>query len=56
MGAAVSELAKKALAVAVLLVVAYVLFKLVLGLVASIAWVVVALLAAVAVIWAIRTL
>jgi hypothetical protein len=51
-----SELARKLIAVLVLVVAAYVLFKLVLGFVAAIAWVLVAVLAVVALIWALRTL
>jgi hypothetical protein len=46
----------KLLALAVLLIAAYVLFKVVLGFVAAIAWVLVAVLAVVAVVWAIRVL
>ena len=48
--------ARKLLAVAVLLVAAYVLFKLVLGFVAAIAWIVIAVVAVVAVVWAVRVL
>ena len=51
-----SDVAKKLLAVAVLLVAAYVLFKLVLGVVTAVAWVVVAVLALVAIAWAVRVL
>ena len=47
---------RKTLAVAVLVVAAYVLFKIVLGAVLGIAWVVLAVLAVVAVIWALRVL
>jgi len=56
MGQAVSDVARKLLAVAVLVVAAYVLFKLVLGFVAAIAWIVVAVIAVFAVIWALRVL
>jgi hypothetical protein len=56
MGQALSDVARKALAVAVLVVAAYVLFKIVLGAVLGIAWVVLAVLAVVAVIWALRVL
>ena len=56
MGQAVSDGARKLLAVAVLVVAAYVLFKLVLGFVAAIAWIVVAVIAVFAVIWALRVL
>jgi hypothetical protein len=56
MGQAASDMARKLLAIAVLLVAAYVLFKLVLGFVAGIAWLVVLVVAVVAVIWALRVL
>jgi hypothetical protein len=56
MGELASEAGKKLLAVAVLLVAAYVVFKLVLGFVAAVAWVLIALLALVAVVWAVRAL
>ena len=56
MGQLVSDAARKLLAVAVLIVAAYVLFKLVLGFVAAIAWIVVAVVAVFAVIWALRVL
>lgn len=56
MGELVSEAGRKLLAVAVLLVAAYVLFKIVLGFVTAIAWVVVVVLALVAVVWALRVL
>jgi len=56
MGQAAADLGKKALALVVLLVAAWVLFKLVIGVVAAVAWVVVAVLALVAVVWAIRVL
>jgi hypothetical protein len=51
-----SDLGRKGLALAVLLLAAYVLFKVVLGFVTAIAWVVVVVLALVAVVWAIRVL
>lgn len=47
---------KKLLAVAVLLVAAWILFKVVLGFVAAVAWIAVVVLAIVAVVWAIRVL
>jgi hypothetical protein len=47
---------KKLLAVAVLLVAAWILFKIVLGFVTAVAWIAVAVLAVVAVVWAIRVL
>ena len=51
-----SNLAKKVLAVAVLLLAAFLLFKVVLGIVSTIVWVAVAVIALVAVVWAIRVL
>jgi hypothetical protein len=56
MGERASEAGRKLLAVVVLLAAAWVLFKLVLGFVAAVAWVVVAVLAVVAIVWAIRVL
>jgi hypothetical protein len=56
MGQAISDAARKLLAIAVLVVAAFVLFKLVLGFIAAIAWVVVAIVAVMAVIWAFRVL
>jgi hypothetical protein len=56
MGQAVSDAARKVLAVGVLVVAAYILFKVVLGFVAAIAWIAVVVLAIVAVVWAIRVL
>jgi len=47
---------RKLLAIAVLLVAAWILFKVVLGFVAAVAWIAVAVLAIVAVVWAIRVL
>ena len=46
----------KLLAIAVLLVAAWVLFKLVLGFVAAVAWIIVAVIAVFAVVWALRVL
>jgi hypothetical protein len=51
-----SEAGKKLLALIVLLAAAWILFKLVLGVVAAVAWIVVAVLAVVAIVWAIRVL
>jgi hypothetical protein len=51
-----SDAARKLLAVAVLVVAAYVLFKLVLGFVAAIAWIFVVIIAVCAVVWALRIL
>jgi hypothetical protein len=56
MGQLASDAARKLLAVAVLVVAAFVLFKLVLGFIAAIAWIVVAIVALIAVIWALRVL
>ena len=56
MGEALSDIARKALAVVVLAVAAYVLFKLVLGAVAAVLWIAVAIVAVIAVIWALRVL
>ena len=51
-----SDIGRKALALLVLLLAAYILFKLVLGFVAAVAWIAVAVLAVIAVIWALRVL
>jgi hypothetical protein len=56
MGDALSDIARKMLAVAVLVVAAYVLFKIVIGAVAAVLWIVVAIVAVIAVIWALRVL
>jgi hypothetical protein len=56
MGQLASDAARKLLAVAVLIVAAYVRSKLGLGFVAAIAWIVVAVVAVFAVIWALRVL
>jgi hypothetical protein len=56
MGQMASDAARKILAVAVLVVAAYVLFKMVLGFVAAAAWIVVAIVAVIAVVWALRVL
>ena len=56
MGQLASDAARKLLAIAVLIVAAYVLFKLVLGFVAAVAWIVIAVIAVVAVVWALRVL
>jgi hypothetical protein len=52
----VSDAGRKLLAIAVLVVAAYVLFKLVLGFVAAVAWIIVVIVALGAVIWAIGVL
>jgi hypothetical protein len=56
MGQLVSDLGRKLLAIAVLVVAAYVLFKLVLGFVAAVAWIIVVIVALGAVIWAVGVL
>ena len=56
MGQLASDAARKLLAVAVLLIAAFVLFKLILGFVAAIAWVIIAIVAVMAVVWALRVL
>ena len=56
MGQLASDAGKKLLAIGVLLIAAYVLFKLVLGVVTAVAWVAVVVLALVAVVWAVRVL
>jgi hypothetical protein len=56
MGERISDAGRKLLAIAVLLVAAWILFKLVIGVVAAVAWVVVAVLAVVAIVWALRVL
>jgi hypothetical protein len=56
MGQAISDAARKLLAVLVLVVAAFILFKIVIGMVAAIAWIIVAVVAVMAVIWALRVL
>ena len=51
-----SDLGRKLIAIAVLLVVAYILFKVVIGFVAAVAWIAVLVLAVVAGIWALGVL
>ena len=51
-----SDAARKLLAVLVLVVAAFVLFKLVIGFVAGIAWLLVAVVAVMALVWALRVL
>jgi predicted membrane protein len=55
-GGFLSGLAMKALAVVVLLVAAWLLFKVVIGVVAAVAWIVVAVLGVFAVLWALSVL
>jgi hypothetical protein len=56
MGELASQAGRKILAVAILVVAAYVLFKLVIGFVMGIVWVLIAVVAIVAIIWALRVL
>ena len=56
MGEAISSAGRKVLAVGVLLLAAWILFKVVLGFVTAIAWVAVVIIAIVAVVWALRVL
>ena len=56
MGQAISDAARKLLAVLVLVIAAFILFKIVIGMVAALAWIVVAVVAVMAVIWALRVL
>ena len=56
MGQAVSQAGRKLLAVGVLALAAYLLFKLVLGFAMAVAWIAVVVLAVVAIIWALRVL
>lgn len=51
-----NELGQRVLAAAVLVVAAFVLFKVVLGALSFVAWVAVAVLAVIAVVWAARVL
>ena len=51
-----SEAGRKLLAIVVLLIAAWVLFKVVLGVVTAVAWIVVVVLAIAAIVWAIRVL
>jgi len=55
-GAAASNVGRKALAVLVLIAAAYLLFKVVIGFVMGLVWILVAVVAVVAVIWAMRVL
>ena len=56
MGETLSQAGRKLLAVGVLLVAAFVLFKIAVGFVTAIAWIAVVVVALVAVIWALRVL
>jgi hypothetical protein len=55
-GGALSNIGGKALAVGVLVIAAYVLFKIVIGVVAAVAWTVVAIAAVIGVLWALNRL
>ena len=54
--AAASNVGRKALAVLILVAAAYLLFKVVIGFVMGIVWVLIAVVAVVGVIWALRVL
>jgi hypothetical protein len=56
MGEFASQAGRKLLAVVVLIVAAYVLFKVVIGFVAAVAWIAVVVVALIAVVWALRVL
>lgn len=56
MGEIASDVGRKLIAVAVLLVAAWLLFKVVLGFVAAVAWIAVIVLAVVAAVWAVGVL
>jgi hypothetical protein len=53
---AASSTLRKALALLVLLIAAWILFKIIVGVVAALFWVVLAVLAVVAIVWALRVL
>jgi hypothetical protein len=56
MGQLASDVGRKLIAVAVLLVAAYILFKVVIGAIAAVVWIAVIVVALVAAIWAIGAL
>jgi hypothetical protein len=56
MAQAASDLGKKLLALAIILVATWVLLKMVIGLVMGLVWVIVAVMAVVAIVWALRVL
>lgn len=56
MGEFAADIGRKAIAVAVLLVAVWLLFKFVIGVVAAVAWIAVVVLALVAVVWAVGVL
>ncbi len=55
-GAAASNVGRKALAVLILVAAAYLLFKVVIGFVMGIVWILIAVVAVIAVVWAMRVL
>lgn len=56
MSEAIRDVGGKLLAVAILLVAGWILLKIVIGVVTAVAWIVVAILAVIAVIWALNRL
>ncbi len=56
MGEKATQAGKKVLALGVLLVAAWILFKVVLGFVTAVAWIAVVVLAIIAIVWALRVL
>ena len=56
MGELASDAGRKLIAVGVLLVAAYILFKIVIGFVMGIVWIAMVVIALIAVVWAVRTL
>ncbi|MBA2751081.1 MAG: hypothetical protein H0U41_02435 [Actinobacteria bacterium] len=56
MGQLASDIGRRIIAVAVLLLAAFILFKVVIGAVAAVVWMVVAVVALVAVVWALAAL
>ncbi len=50
------SLARRALAVVILALAAYFLLKIVIGIIASVAWIVVAVVAVIGILWAVNTL
>ena len=56
MGQLAADAGRKALAILVLVVAAFILFKIVLGFVTAIAWFAIVVVALIAIVWAIRVL
>ena len=56
MGEAISNAGRKVLAVAVLILAAWILFKVAFGFVAAMAWIAMVVLAIIAIVWALRVL